>query len=115
MVRGALEDVLQQSTHYEAEAGAVKPLDPAARAELDALFQRLREDGFRVLAIASKTMGPEHASAVLGDESELAFAGYAVFLDPPKTSAMAAIHALTGAGVVVRILTGDDERYGATI
>ena len=107
---GAAEDVLQQSTHYEAEAGAVKPLDPAARAELDALFQRLGEDGFRVLAIASKTMGPEHTSAALGDESELAFAGYAVFLDPPKTSAMAAIHALTGAGVIVRILTGDNER-----
>ena len=33
-----------------------------------------------------------------------------VFLDPPKASAMAAIHDLTGAGVAVRILTGDNER-----
>ena len=110
VVKGAPEDVLRQSTHYEAEVGAVKPLDPAARAELDALFQRLGEDGFRVLAIASKAMGPEHTSAALGDESELTFAGYAVFLDPPKASAMAAIHDLTGAGVAVRILTGDNER-----
>ena len=55
-------------------------------------------------------MVPEHTSAALGDESELIFAGYAVFLDPPKASAMAAIQALTGAGVAVKILTGDNER-----
>jgi Mg2+-importing ATPase len=55
-------------------------------------------------------MGAEHTSAALTDESELNFAGYAVFLDPPKASAMAAIHDLTGAGVAVRILTGDNER-----
>jgi Mg2+-importing ATPase len=110
VVKGAPEDVLRQSSHYEAEAGAVQPLDAAARTELDALFQKLGEDGFRVLAIASKAMGPEHKSAALGDESELTFAGYAVFLDPPKASAMAAIQALTGAGVAVKILTGDNER-----
>ena len=39
VVKGAPEDVLRQSTHYEAEAGAVRPLDPAARAELDALSE----------------------------------------------------------------------------
>lgn len=110
VVKGAPEDVPRQSTHYEGEGGVETPLDPAARAELDALFQALGADGFRVLAIASKAMGPEHTSAALGDESELAFAGYAVFLDPPKASAMAAIHDLTRAGVDVRILTGDNER-----
>jgi Mg2+-importing ATPase len=78
--------------------------------ELDALFARLGEEGFRVLAIAARQMGPEHTSAALGDESDLAFAGYAVFLDPPKASARAAIEALTGAGVAIKILTGDNER-----
>ncbi|MGE5505085.1 MAG: magnesium-translocating P-type ATPase [Actinomycetota bacterium] len=110
VVKGAPEDVLRCSTHYEAEGGAVAPLDAAARAALDALFLGLGEDGFRVLAIASKAMGAEHCSAALGDEIELVFAGYAVFLDPPKASAMAAIQALTGAGVTVKILTGDNER-----
>ncbi|MGF7176104.1 magnesium-translocating P-type ATPase [Azospirillum doebereinerae] len=110
VVKGAPEDVLRQSTHYETGDGAVAPLDPAARAGLDRLFQTLGEDGFRVLAIASKTVGADHVSAALADESDLAFAGYAVFLDPPKPSAMAAIHALTKAGVNIRILTGDNER-----
>jgi Mg2+-importing ATPase len=110
VVKGAPEDVLRLSTHFEGEEGAVTPLDPASRAGLDAQFQALGEGGFRVLAIASRTMGPEHTSAALGDESELVFAGYAVFLDPPKASAMPAIQALTQAGVAVKILTGDNER-----
>jgi Mg2+-importing ATPase len=110
VVKGAPEDVLRQATHYEAAAGAVQPLDAATRRELDGLFQKLGADGLRVLAIASRTMGAEHVSAVLGDESELVFAGFAVFLDPPKASALAAIQSLTEAGVAVRILTGDNER-----
>jgi len=110
VVKGAPEDVLRQSTHYEAEGGAITPLDAAARARLDGLFQQLGQDGFRVLAIAAKTMGADHSSAALDDEAELVFAGYAVFLDPPKPSAAAAIQALTRAGVAIKILTGDNER-----
>ena len=110
VVKGAPEDVLRQSTQYEAGPSVVKPLDAAARAELDALFLRLGAEGFRVLAIASKAVGPSHTSAALGDESELVFTGYAVFLDPPKPSAAGAIRALTGAGVAVKILTGDNDR-----
>lgn len=110
VVKGAPEDVLRLSTHYEADAGVVKPLDPAARSRLDTLFQTLGEDGFRVLAVASKVMAADHRTATLGDECELDFAGYAVFLDPPKASATAAIGALSGAGVAVKVLTGDNER-----
>jgi Mg2+-importing ATPase len=46
----------------------------------------------------------------LADETELRFAGFAVFLDPPKQSAGAALAALATAGVAVKILTGDNER-----
>lgn len=110
VVKGAPEDVLRQSTHFEAEAGTVRPLDPSARAALDGLFQKLGEEGFRVLAVATKAMQMSHASAALSDEIDLVFAGFAAFLDPPKASAMQAIHALTDAGVAIKILTGDNER-----
>jgi hypothetical protein len=42
-----------------------------------------------------------HNSAVVSDECELVFAGYAVFLDPPKASAGATIQALAAAAVRV--------------
>ena len=39
-------------------------------------------------------MPPDHPHAVIGDETELVFAGLAGFLDPPKASAGAALAAL---------------------
>ena len=51
-----------------------------------------------VLGIACRAVGPDHASAAVGDEAELVFAGFAVFLDPPKASAAGAVRALAAAG-----------------
>jgi Mg2+-importing ATPase len=48
--------------------------------------------------------------AHLGDETELVFAGFAAFLDPPKQSARPALEALAREGVRVKVVTGDNER-----
>ena len=47
---------------------------------------------------------------MVSDESELIFAGFAAFLDPPKASAGEALKALRASGVAVKIVTGDNER-----
>lgn len=47
---------------------------------------------------------------MLADEKGLTFAGFAVFLDPPKVSARTALAELAAAGLAVKILTGDNER-----
>src|SRR6185312_11463402 len=57
----------------------------------------------------ARSVGPGHETAAIGDETELAFAGFAVFLDPPKASAGATIRALADAGISVKVLTGDNE------
>ncbi len=54
-------------------------------------------------------MPQDHPHAVVGDESELIFAGFAGFLDPPKQSAGAALAALKDSGVTVKIVTGDSD------
>ena len=41
--------------------------------------------------------------------ADLVFAGFAVFLDPPKASAGATIRAMADAGITVKVLTGDNE------
>jgi len=46
---------------------------------------------------------------VVGDETELVFAGFAVFLDPPKASAAKAVADLQGCGVTLKVVTGDNE------
>ena len=43
------------------------------------------------------------------DESELVLKGYIAFLDPPKETATTAIAALQQHGIVVKVLTGDND------
>ena len=110
VVKGAPEDVLRLCTHYQDPAGQTVALDAAAQTRINALFDSLSEDGFRVLGIAWRDVALDHPHAVVSDESALIFAGFAAFLDPPKTSAGQAIHAMAASGVAVKIVTGDNER-----
>ena len=110
VVKGAPEDIVGLCSGFEAGDGQPRPLDAATRARIDALFDRLGEDGFRVLAIAWREMPPDHPHAVVTDESALVFAGFAAFLDPPKAGAGEALAALAASGVAVKIVTGDNER-----
>jgi Mg2+-importing ATPase len=115
VVKGAPEDIVQLSAEYTAPGGEKRTLDAEERQALLERFERLGEEGYRVLAVASRDMGPTHESAVIGDEAAFVFAGFALFMDPPKKDAAAAIHALAGIGVEVKILTGDNERVARHI
>ena len=110
VVKGAPEDILRLSVSYEAEGETdVRPLDTAARGEINRQFEELSKEGFRVLGIASRQVGMDHPHAVIDDESEMVFAGFAAFLDPPKESAKAALAGLAADRVLVKIITGDNE------
>jgi len=110
VVKGAPEDVLRLCTHYQDPAGGTVALDGAAHQRIEALFDSLGEEGFRVLGIAWRDVPIDHPHAVISDESELVFAGFAAFLDPPKASAGEALKAMAASGVAVKIVTGDNER-----
>ncbi|KWR77354.1 magnesium-translocating P-type ATPase [Cupriavidus sp. IDO] len=110
VVKGAPEDILRLSVSYglNGEAG-LRPLNEAALKGLNGQFEGLSKEGFRVLGIASRQVGMDHPHAVVSDETELVFAGFAAFLDPPKESAKAALAKLAADGVAVKIITGDNE------
>ena len=109
VAKGAPEDILKSCSRYDI-AGAVFDLTDAKRGEFLAKFESLGEEGFRVLGIATREVEPAHTVAAVADETSLVFAGFAVFLDPPKADAAEAIRALADAGVQVKVLTGDNER-----
>ena len=110
VIKGAPEDILRLSVSYELDqAASPRPLDDATRASINAQFEALSKEGFRVLGIASRQVGKDQAHAVVGDEAELVFVGFAAFLDPPKVSAKAALAGLAADRVAVKIITGDNE------
>jgi Mg2+-importing ATPase len=110
VVKGAFEDVLRLSASFEGDGpDDLRPLDDAARKEMIGRFDGLSREGFRVLGIAWKAEPADCARCAIGDESELVFAGFAAFEDPPKASAAPALKALAASGVTVKVVTGDNE------
>lgn len=110
IIKGAPEEILRLSTHVETPGNLPVPLTDDARAQLEARFHALSAEGFRLLGIASRAEPADLAKADPSDEKDLAFAGFAVFLDPPKASAEAALAALSASGVALKVLTGDNEQ-----
>ncbi len=110
VVKGSPEDILRLSTRYAVgETLYSLPLDEKALASIQALHDSLGREGFKVLGIALRPVALDHPHAVVDDETELIFAGFAAFLDPPKASAAHALKALAASGINIKIVTGDSE------
>ncbi len=106
--KGAVEEMLTVCSGAEL-GGDVVALSSERQREALALVRGLNEEGFRVVAVASKTLPPQDVTYSVSDERDLVLAGFMAFLDPPKASASQAIAALQGHGVRVVVLTGDND------
>ena len=110
VVKGAPEDVLGLAARYEQQGSPPLPLDAAARKTAEATFNALGAEGYRVLGVAWREVEPDRQHANVADETELTFAGFLAFLDPPKAGAREALTALAKLGVAVKVVTGDNEQ-----
>jgi len=105
--KGAPEEVFKRCNRFELQ-DKFYPMDHQAIGDMEAEYEQLSKDGFRVLALAYKDLEQKPAYSTI-DESNLILRGYVAFLDPPKDSTAPAIRALHAHGVSVKILTGDNE------
>jgi Mg2+-importing ATPase len=108
VVKGAPEDILNLSAHYQ-QLGPPRPLDAAARRTAETTFNALGAEGYRVLGVAWREVDSHRQNANIADEVDLTFAGFLAFLDPPKVGAREALMALANLGVAVKVVTGDNE------
>jgi Mg2+-importing ATPase len=106
LTKGAPEEVFPRCAQFELD-GKLSAMDPDRVVELKQEYDSLSNDGFRVLAVATKALLGKQICAK-DDERELVLRGYVAFLDPPKDSAAGALAALRAHGVAVKILTGDN-------
>ena len=107
--KGAVEETLGISAFMQ-QGTELVPLDDARRRALMAMTREYNEDGFRVIAVATREFPPGHTKQqyTMADENELVVQGFLAFLDPPKETAGPAIAALRDHGIAVKILTGDN-------
>jgi Mg2+-importing ATPase len=107
LTKGAPEAVFARCSEFESD-GEFFPMEPILMGDLIQEYNDLSADGFRVLAVASKRVD-KRAAYSKADEADLILKGYIAFLDPPKETAARAITALQQHGIVVKVLTGDND------
>jgi len=111
-VKGAPEQVLALSVAQAGADGAQAPLDPSTwRAAIDAAG----DAGQRVLGFAFRRLDHVPAQLALEDVGGLVFAGLVGFIDPPREEAIRAVADCRGAGIAVKMITGDHAATAAAI
>ena len=111
IAKGAPESILGVSSFvYEGEEVGLVPMTEERRTEAQAEYDRLSDDGFRVLALARKSFPQENRTVYnQSEEQDMVFMGFAAFLDPIKQSSAQALTELRNLGIEVKIITGDSE------
>ena len=95
------------------EAGAIRPLDAAAREVIVQVQEAMAERGLRVLAFATRSLpsGCERSAF----EQDMVFLGLVGLEDPPRIDVPEAIGKCRAAGIKVIMVTGDHPRTATAI
>jgi Mg2+-importing ATPase len=107
ITKGALENVLAVCTRVQVGTQE-KPLDDSTQAKVQERFEQWSAQGYRVLGVAVKAVSAQERPYSTKDETEMTFAGFLLFFDPPKEGVQATIAALEKMGVTLKIITGDN-------
>ena len=103
-LKGAPERVLEMCTHQRTRDGD-RPLD---RARWERWIEALAAQGQRVLAVSCKpAQAPKRELEFADLADELVLLGLFGLIDPPREEAITAIRACQGAGIRVKMITGD--------
>jgi P-type Mg2+ transporter len=76
--------------------------------KIQKIYDDLSQDGFRVLAIATRVIDFDKKIYEKDAENDLILRGFIAFLDPPKQDAAAVVKSLHSIGVEIKIITGDN-------
>lgn len=112
-VKGAPERILSMCRDQRSAKGGIEALDKDYwKQQADAIAVR----GQRVLALAIRSVNPEHAALGLADvEGTLTLLGMVGLIDPPREEAIAAVQECREAGIHVKMITGDHAGTAAAI
>lgn len=112
-VKGAPERIVAMATLQRAADGGTEPVDPA-------YWQKMGDEiaarGMRVLALGEKPLEgtpDEFDPSTL--ETGVALLGLVGLIDPPRAEAIEAVAACHGAGIAVKMITGDHAGTAAAI
>lgn len=116
-VKGAPDVLLSRCKHWQSGEGE-RALGNAERAEIDAEYLALADEGLRGLLVAERTITSDAfagSTNLMDWIHELSFIGVIGLMDPPRPEAKDAIAQCKHAGIAVKMITGDHRSTGAAI
>jgi Mg2+-importing ATPase len=113
IAKGAVREVLAVCDRVR-DGGTEAPLDATRRADIEARFHDWGQQGYRVLAVATRTLPPQTAYG-RADERDLVLTGFLLCLDPPDPQSRQTLADLARLGVQVKIITGDNRHVAAHV
>ena len=108
VTKGAPEEIAGVVSQYDLD-GVVHELTTDTRSKMTQKYRDLSSQGFRVLGVCYKNMRESKPAYSVADETDMVFLGFLAFMDPLKETAGESLEMLRGAGVKLKILTGDNE------
>ncbi|CAN6345070.1 unnamed protein product [Urochloa humidicola] len=131
LVKGAVETLLERSSHTQLKDGSVVPLDEKAKKAVLASLHEMSTKALRCLGFAYKEdlaefatydgenhpahkllLDPANYAAI---ETDLVFAGLVGLRDPPREEVYDAIEDCRAAGIRVMVITGDNKETAEAI
>ncbi|KAL6865413.1 hypothetical protein ACP4OV_016564 [Aristida adscensionis] len=131
LVKGAVETLLERSSHVQLKDGSVVPLDERSKKAILASLHEMSTKALRCLGFAYKEDlaefatydGEDHPAHKLlldpanyaGIETDLVFAGLVGLRDPPREEVFDSIEDCRAAGIRVMVITGDNKETAEAI
>jgi Mg2+-importing ATPase len=113
LTKGALENVLAACASADTAGGTTVAIDEV-RERIHDQFAALSAQGFRTLGVAYRDVG-QTSRVTRADEVDMTFAGFLVLFDPPKPGIAGTIGRLSGLGVSLKMITGDNRLVAAHV
>ncbi len=117
-VKGAPDVILDRSAFARMPGGVSQPLSDEMRSRVTAENERIAGQGMRVLAFAQREFDPatfDPSGDLMALMQGLEMAALVGEVDPPREEAKVAIAEAKGAGIRVRMITGDHAVTAAAI
>ena len=112
-VKGAPEQLFAMCNEQRSTSGGTEPLNLAYWHEM---IENIAAQGQRVLAFAVKPVAHKHTVLEFSDvEKGLILIGLAGLIDPPRPEAIKAVAECHGAGIRVKMITGDHKGTATAI
>jgi Mg2+-importing ATPase len=113
ITKGAVPNVLSICSTAETSDGRTVDINDV-RSRIQAEFEKLSGDGFRVLCVAHRDLGSA-TRITKDDETGMTLTGFLVFSDELKDGIAETINNLKRLGVTLKIITGDNRHVAAYV